>query len=347
MRRQFIAGHLCRVLLNLSWHGNAMISGSIDLMTLIDKFSTDERCRETLMHLRWPHGVKCLRCGNYKVTPVKERKVFDCDSCHYQFSVTVGTIFHNSHLDLTKWFFVTYLMCESKKGISASQIYRMLGKKSYKTAWYLCHRIRAAMTTAADRAKLGGSIEVDETFVGGRQRGGQVNPGNPMCRKEVVIGIRQRGGELRFFHAQDVESGALAKYIKENISRDIDVIMTDEFQSYPKALHQAGVLAERKTIKHSDAIYVDGDIDTNTVETSFSLLKRGIIGTWHRISAKHLRAYFEEMEFRFNNRSNPYLFRDTLMKLLEAPVLEYKKLTAASNTSASTSTHPISPATGS
>ena len=329
MRCQFITGHLCWVLLNLPWHGDAMISRSIDLMTLIEQFSTDEKCREALMHLRWPHGVKCLRCGHDKVSPVKDRKVFDCDSCHYQFSVTVGTIFNDSHLDLTKWFIVTYLMCESKKGISASQVYRMLGKKSYKTAWYLCHRIRAAMTSATDRPKLGGTIEVDETFVGGIQHGHQHKAGHPECKKEVVIGIRQRGGELRFFHAADVKSGTLAKYIKENVSQDVDVIMTDEFPSYPKAIHQAGVLGEHKTIRHKDGIYVDGDIYTNTVESAFSLLKRGIVGTWHRISAKHLQAYLEEMEFRFNNRHNPYLFRDTLMKLIEAPVLEYKTLTSA------------------
>ena len=186
------------------------------------------------------------------------------------------------------------------------------------------------MTSAKeDRPKLGGTIEVDETFVGGIQRGHQHKAGHPECKKEVVIGIRQRGGELRFFHAADVKSGTLAKYIKENVSQDVDVIMTDEFPSYPKALRQAGVLGEHKTIRHKDGIYVDGDIYTNTVESAFSLLKRGIVGTWHRISAKHLAAYLDEMRFRFNNRSNPYLFRDTLMKLIEAPVLEYKKLTAA------------------
>jgi transposase-like protein len=220
-------------------------------------------------------------------------------------------------------------MCESKKGISAKQIQRMMGG-SYKTAWYLCHRIRAAMTSASeDRPKLGGTIEVDETFVGGIQRGHQHKPGHPLCKKEVVIGIRQRGGELRFFHAEDVKSGTLAKYIKENIAQDVDVIMTDEFGAYPSAIAKAGVFTEHKTIKHKAKVYVDGDVHTNTVESAFSLLKRGIVGTWHRISAKHLSAYLDEMEFRFNNRSNPYLFRDTLMKLIEAPVLEYKKLTAA------------------
>ena len=195
MRRQFIAGHLDWVLLTLFWHGDAMTSAPVDLMTLVEQFGTDDKCREALTHLRWPKGVKCLRCGHDKVTPVSERKVYDCNSCHYQFSVTVGTMFHDSHLPLTKWFFVTYLMTESKKGISASQVYRMLGKKSYKTAWYLCHRIRAAMAAAENRPKLGGVVEMDETYVGGRERGGKRGRGTS---KEPVIGIRQRGGALRF-----------------------------------------------------------------------------------------------------------------------------------------------------
>ena len=303
-----------------------MTSAPVDLMTLVEQFGTDDKCREALTHLRWPKGIKCLRCGHDKVTPVSDRKVFDCNSCHYQFSVTVGTMFHDSHLPLTKWFFITYLMTESKKGISASQVYRMLGKKSYKTAWYLCHRIRAAMAAAEDRPKVDGTIEVDETFVGGKQRGHQHKVGHPECKKQVVIGIRQRGGALRFFHADDVKSGTLAKYIRENVSTDVDVIMTDDFKGYPKALHDAGVPCEHKTVNHSEKQYVDGDIYTNTIESAFSLLKRGIIGTWHKISAKHLQAYLDEMCFRFDNRKNPCLFRDTLLKMLEADHVEYKNL---------------------
>jgi transposase-like protein len=299
------------------------------LCEVLREFGSDGSCRDYLEALRWPDKVTCPRCDSEKISRVYERKVFDCDSCRYQFSVLVGTVLQDTKLPLPTWFATVYLMCESKKGISANQINRMMGG-SYKTAWYLCHRIRAAMTSAnEDRPKLGGTIEVDETFVGGVQRGHQHKPGHPACKKEVVIGIRQRGGELRFFHADDVKSGTLAKYIRENISHDVDVIMTDEFGAYPSAIAKAGVFTEHKTIKHKAKIYVDGDIHTNTVESAFSLLKRGIIGTWHRISAKHLAAYLDEMEFRFNNRSNPYLFRDTLMKLIEAPVLEYKKLTAA------------------
>src|ERR1017187_5415668 len=135
---------------------------------------------------------------------------------------------------------------------------------SYKTAWYLCHRIRAAMASAKeDRPKLGGTIEVDETFVGGVQRGHQHKPGHPECKKEVVIGIRQRGGELRFFHANDVKSGTLAKYIAENVSADVDVMVTDEMPAYPKAMMTAGVHGSKhKTIRHKSKVYVDGDIHT-------------------------------------------------------------------------------------
>ena len=150
----------------------------------------------------------------------------------------------------------------------------------------------------------------------------------PECKKQVVIGIRQRGGELRFFHADDVKSGTLAKYIRENVSQDVDVIMTDEFNGYPKALHDAGVLAEHKTIKHKDGIYAVGDVYTNTVESAFCLLKRGIIGTWHRVSAKHLSAYLDEMQFRFNRRNRADLFLDTLRHMVTADPLTFERLTA-------------------
>ena len=307
-----------------------MIPASVELMTLVENFATDDKCREALMHLRWPDGVRCLRCGHDQVTPVKARKVFDCNSCHYQFSVTVGTTFNDSHLPLTKWFLITYLMCESKKGISASQVYRMLGKKSYKTAWYLCHRIRAAMKEV-NPEPLDGTCEMDETWIGGRERNPRGAGRIPYAesKKVPVIGIKQRGGELRFFKAEDVKSGTLAKYIKENISSDVDVIMTDDWKAYPWAMDKAGVSrSKHKSINHSAKVYVSGDVTTNGIESAFSLLKRGILGSWHKISAKHLPAYLDEMTFRFNNRHNPYLFRDTMLKLIEGPVVEYKKLTA-------------------
>jgi transposase-like protein len=180
-----------------------------------------------------------------------------------------------------------------------------------------------------DKQPLGGTIEMDETYVGGRERKGR-GWNRPDNNKEIVIGIRQRGGELRFFHASDAKSATLAKYIKENISDDVDVMVTDEFPAYPKAMIGAGVHGSKhKTIRHRDRVYVQGDVHTNTVESAFSLLKRGIMGTWHKISAKHLQAYLDEMTWRFDNRKNPFLFRDTMLKLIHSENLEYKELTKA------------------
>jgi transposase-like protein len=192
----------------------------------------------------------------------------------------------------------------------------------------LCHRIRAAMVEA-DPEKLDGTVEVDETYVGGKPRRGVGRKRGRGTPKEIVIGIRKRNGDLRFFHADDVRSGTLANFIRENVSEDVDVVMTDDFTAYPKAIAKAGVLGEHKAINHSKGVYVIGDLHTNTVESAFSLLKRGIMGTWHKISAKHLPAYLDEMTFRFNNRDNRFLFRDTLLKLIESNNLEYKELTKA------------------
>jgi len=300
---------------------------SVNLCTLIEQFGSEPRCREYLEALRWPDQVLCPRCGSDKISQIVKRNQYDCDACRYQFSVTAGTIFNDSHLPLWKWFLCVYLLCESKKGISANQIKRTLGI-SYKTAWYLCHRIRAAMKEVHP-APLDGVLEMDETYIGGTYHGPHGKT-NRLTNKEIVIGIKQRGGELRFFHAEDVKSGTLTKYIKENVSADVEVVMSDDFRAYPLALIDAGVHGRKhKTIKHKDGVYVDGDITTNGIESAFSLLTRGIIGSWHKVSAKHLSAYLDEMTFRFNNRNNPFLFRDTMMKLIEAPILEYKKLTAA------------------
>lgn len=297
------------------------------LPDVVEHFSTDDRCRELLERLRWPNGPECPRCRTQKVVRLSTNvKLLWCPECEYQFSVTAGTIFNDSHLPLQKWFLVTLLLCEAKKGMSANQIKRTVGM-SYKTAWYLCHRIRAAMKET-ERPMLDGTVEMDETYVGGRERGKGKGWKRPDNNKEIVIGLRQRGGDLRFFHASDVKSGTLAQYIKENVSADVEVMMTDEFPAYPKAMIAAGIKGgQHKTIRHKAKIYVDGDIHTNTVESAFSLLKRGIMGTWHKISAKHLPAYLEEMTFRFNRRKNANLFLDTLRHMVTAPVLTFSALT--------------------
>jgi transposase-like protein len=294
----------------------------VDINTL---FSTEDKCRALLVRLRWPEGPRCPRCKAPVVELETEKQLFYCKDCDYQFSVTSGTVFNDSHLSLTKWFLVTHLLCEAKKGISACQIQRTVGM-SYKTAWYLCHRIRHAMAQTY-KPMLDGKIEMDETYVGGKNTGRGVS--SRLENKEIVIGIRQRNGELRLFHSKDVKAGTLAQYIRENVSEDVDVIMTDDFSAYPFAMKRAGVEeGKHKTINHSGKVYVMGDVHTNTVENAFSLLKRGIMGTWHRVSAKHLASYLEEMEFRFNRRKNPNLFIDTIRHMVTAPVLTFEKLTA-------------------
>lgn len=301
---------------------------AIDLCELVERYGDDQHCRNYLEHLRWPNGITCPKCLGTKVSSILKRDQYNCDNeqCGYQFSVTAGTIFHDTHLPLTKWFLATYLICQSKKGMSAHQLHRML-KINYRTAWYLCHRIRHAMEQL-DEPKLKGTCEIDETYVGGKKIGQGVWAGKNA--KEVVIGIRQRGGELRFFHTEDAKSGTLAKYIRENISTDVDVIVTDDFVTYPAAMRKAPMPAQKHhVVNHSAKQYVDGDFHTNSVESAFSLLKRGIIGTWHRISAKHLQAYLDEMTWRFENRKNPFLFRDTMLKLIHSENLEYKELVRA------------------
>lgn len=311
-------------------------------MTLPDVnrlYPTDARCRELLQRLRWPEGVMCPRCKDTRVSTLKDYGRFECVGCEYQFTVTSGTIFHDSHLPLPIWFLAVLLLVEARKGMSANQLRRTLWgqhKGSYKTAWYLLHRIRKAMSTA-ERPMLDGTVEMDETYVGGRNRGRGKE--SRLDNKEIVIGIRQRGGDLRFFHAEDAKSGTLAKYVKENISQDVEVIVTDDFQAYPFAFKRAGQDAKKhKKINHSAKEYVriEGGITvtTNSAESAFSLLKRGIIGTWHKISAKHLAAYLAEMEFRFNRRKRDDIFLDTLRHMITADPLTFENLTAEPNDSA-------------
>jgi len=292
----------------------------VDINTL---FPTEDKCRALLVHLRWPNGPECLRCKGPVVELETDKQLFYCKDCDYQFSITSGTVFNDSHLPLEKWFLTTHLLCEAKKGMSACQIQRTVGM-SYKTAWYLCHRIRHAMAQT-DKPMLDGKVEMDVTYVGGINRGkGHIAKND---NKEVVVGIRKRNGDLRFFHARDAKGGTLAQYIRENISEDVEVIFTDDASANDAAMRKAK-RTNHKKINHSSGVYVMGDIHTNTVESAFSLLKRGIMGTWHRISAKHLPAYLEEMEFRFNRRKRSDLFIDTLRHMVTASVLTFQKLTA-------------------
>ena len=290
----------------------------MDLMQLMERFHSDGKCREVLEELRWPDGVACPRCGGSRHAHDTVRGVYDCYACGYQFSVLAGTIFHDTKLPLRKWFIAVMLMVESKKGISANQLKRVLGV-SYKTAWYLCHRIRAAVREAYP-VPLKGIVEIDETFIGGEVRGkGRGYKGN----KAVVVGAVQREGKIMLQVVPDRSRKTLHSFADEAVAVEAEAIHTDDWRPY------RGIGDEdtrHETVNHSIGEYARGDVHTNSVENIWSLLKRSIIGSYHKVSVKHLDAYLDELEWRFNNRDNPYLFRDTLTRLISSDSLQYREL---------------------
>ena len=291
-----------------------------NLLTLIDNYNTDAKCRELLELLRWPSGVCCLRCGSLGVTDLESRNQYDCNDCGYRFSVTAGTIMHDSHLPLRKWFIAIYLMCESKKGISANQLKRTLGV-AYKTAWYLCHRIREAMgNDPFEGPTLFGIVEVDETLVGGKTKGkGAAYKGN----KSWVVGAIQRQGGVRLEQIPNVRKATLHNFIHRTVRDQAEAIYTDEFKSY------IGIQDDdtrHETVNHSMEEWVRGDVHTNTIEGVWSLFKRSIMGAFHKVSAKHLDRYLEELEWRFTNRDNDHIFVDTLRRIVNTEHLTYREL---------------------
>ena len=293
---------------------------NMNLMKLMDDYHSEDKCREVLEQLRWPDGVACLRCGSTHVRNTPSRNQYDCGACGYQFSVISGTMFHDTHLPLRKWFVAAYLMVESKKGISSMQLKRTLDV-SYQTAWYLTHRIRAAIEEAKPM-KLRGIVEIDETFIGGKTRGkGRGYKGN----KAVVVGAAQREGKIALKVIQARDRATLHQFIGEVTADETEAYFTDDWAPYD-GIADANTIHE--TVNHSLEEWARGPINTNSVENIWSLLKRSIIGAYHKVSVKHLDAYLDELEWRFNNRDNPWLFRDTLKKLVEAEHVEYKQLVA-------------------
>jgi hypothetical protein len=303
-------------------------------MKLIDvskAFASDEQCLAYLEASRWPDGVRCPTCGCKEVSKItrktvtknKRAQVYQCleSTCKVQFSATNGTIFHDSHLPLAKWFMAIALLVDAKKSMSALQLSRHLDC-NYRTAWYLAHRIREAMIEN-DGPKMKGVVEVDETYIGGKQRGHK----RQMKSKDVVMGIRERGGKLRLRHVENNSSAELAKHIKENVSPDVKMIVTDEWAAYPAAMIASGIHGSKhETIKHKDHIYVRGNVHTNTVESAFSLLKRGIIGSFHQVSIKHLQRYLNEFGYRFNRREDADIFEQTVRRMSSAKTMPYRKL---------------------
>jgi hypothetical protein len=295
-----------------------------NLINLIERFGDDKKCRKYLEALKWPEGMICPRCSGTVISRIYDRDQFDCDQCRYQFSVTAGCIFDGTHLPLWKWFLAVYLILESKKAISANQLKRSLAIGSYKTAWYLCHRIRKAMLEVNPKplGADGGIVELDETYCGGKKR--YVGRGS-LEGKTMVLGAVERGGEirLRVDRRKKASKDVLHGFVVETLSPDTARIMTDEAPGY---LGIADADTTHETVNHRAEEWVRGDVHTNSVEGVWSLFKRSIVGSFHQVSTKHLDSYLDEFEWRFNQRDNPELFRDTMIRLLNTPKMEFKEL---------------------
>jgi transposase-like protein len=284
-------------------------------MTLAElgrKFPNEDVCKSYLQAARWPQGVKCPRCKNKEVTELATKAYhWQCYKCapdtSYRFSVLVGTIFENTNVDLTIWFKVIYLMLTSKKGISALQVQRMMGFGSYHTAHKICHKVRVAMGNQEFR-QLVGFVEVDETFVGGKaknkhwdKRGGGGTGG---FGKAIVAGAVSRKGNVVARVIANTETSTIERFVRETVSHRVSLLCTDEYTGYRKLGFEYPV----GMVHHGAGEYVHGAIHTNTIEGFWSLIKRGIVGTFHKVSAKYLPLYVKEFEFRYNNRQNPDIF---------------------------------------
>jgi transposase-like protein len=248
-------------------------------------------------------------------------------TCKQQFSVTSGTIFHDSRIPLSKWFMAISLVMDAKKGISAKQLQQHLGLGSYQTAWHMTHRIREAMQgTAGDLLK--GTVELDETYIGGKtKRRGRPRNEKPLNERfDMVLGMRERKGRVKFVHIKDGKTETIRKAVSEHVDPRSAAVYTDSAAVYQFALHPH-LKKRHRMVNHTIEWIVPGtDVHTNTVESAFSLLKRGLIGSFHRVSITHLHRYLSEFETRFNERQNGQRFEDMVSRTAQTSPLPYQKL---------------------
>jgi len=287
-------------------------------------FIDEDKAREHLEMLRWPNGPFCPHCGDAeKITRLEGKShrpgLHQCNACRQHFTVTVGTLFERSHIPLHKWLLAFHLMSASKKGISAHQLHRMLGI-TYKTAWFMAHRIREAMTNKPN-GMLGnsGPVEADETFIG-------TKPGARKRRgyghKNAIVSLVERGGEVRSFHVPSVNAKTLKSILKSHIVENARLV-TDDAGQYRIIGPE---FAEHDVVCHSNGEYVREDVHTNTVEGYFSILKRGLIGTYQHVSVQHLQRYVCEFDFRYNHRHRTDFQRTTdALKCIEGKRLTYRR----------------------
>lgn len=300
------------------------------------RFTDETAAREYLEGIRWPEGPFCPHCGSFAATRLEGKKhrkgLIQCNDCREQYTVTVGTVFERSKVPLNKWLLCNHLMCASKKGVSAKQIERMLGV-TYKTAWFMCHRIREAMTETAT-GPLGGNgtvVEADETFVGGKAKNRAYRK---PADKKVVVSLVERGGQVRSFHIANINAKTLRSVFVQNVDR-ASVLATDNASRF------VGVGREYKAhvaVNHSKGEYTadltKGGIwnrvaakgHTNTAENFFSIFKRGVIGTYHHLSEAHLHRYTAEFDFRYNTRTqNDFERSDVALAGIAGKRLTYRR----------------------
>jgi transposase-like protein len=276
------------------------------------QFQDDDAAREHLEKLLWPDGPVCPKCGvigeSTKLQPKEGTKthgrkgLYQCNGCREQFTVTVGTIFEDSHIPLHKWLLAFHLMCSSKKGVSALQLQRNLELGSYRTAWFMCHRIRWAMTQSPMVEKLSGIVEVDETFVGGKQKGRRGRPTAETTNKTPVLALVERGGDVRSFPLERATLNNIKPIMAQHIDPESHLV-TDEFPVY---YHTRDLFPKHHTINHREDEYsrkeAELTVTTNTVESFFALLKRSNYGIHHHMSRKYLGSYCAERDFVYNGR---------------------------------------------
>lgn len=280
------------------------------------KFTNPEAAREYLEGIRWPNGPVCPHCGDMERVMLLKGKatrpgLYKCGECRKQFTVTVGTVFERSKISIEKWVLATHRLCSSKKGFSAHQLHRMMGV-TYKTAWFMCHRIREAMREGGPGLLGGGgkTVEIDETFWGGSgkaaRKAGKVRRGYQ--HKEKILTLVERDGRARSFHVPAVNAKTLLPIIKQQVAADTHV-MTDEAGQYTNrnqfgrvSNYLEGDFASHQVVQHGIGEYVRGDVHTNTIEGYFSILKRGLNGTYQHCSKEHLKRYIGEFDFRYNYR---------------------------------------------
>lgn len=270
---------------------------------------TEDQAREHLEQIRWPLGTVCPHCGDKRVTRLdnssssgrkKRNGLYKCKTCRKQFTVTVGTIFEGSHASIKNWLLAFSLMCASKKGISAHQMHRMLGI-TYKTSWFMCHRVREAMKREPLKAALSGTVEADETYVGGKLSNKKKLKGLPTdINKTPVIALVERDGRVKAQVTRYVTARNVNAFIASNVGRSA-TLYTDESRLYKGVPSFIGM---HDSVNHSKDEYARGDVSTNTVEGFFSLLKRGITGSFHHVSPWHLQRYCNEFSYRYNYRKS-------------------------------------------